>query len=212
MLVVVDTGLGNAGSIVNMCTRLNLDVRRSAHADDIASASALILPGVGAFDAGMERLRTLQLLDPLNERVLQAGVPVLGICLGMQLMTRSSEEGTEAGLGWIDGTTRSLRSLATDPDVRLRLPHIGWNYIRIARNHPLTRNMQADTRFYFVHSFAVVCDSSDDVLMTASYQGIPFAAGFARENIVGMQFHPEKSHRFGMNFFRNFAAWVGLLK
>lgn len=207
MLVVVDTGLGNVGSVVNMCSRLNIAVMRSGKPADVRSATALILPGVGAFDAGIAKLTELKLIEPLNERVMSAKVPVLGICLGMQLMTRSSEEGRSAGLGWVPAQTRSIKNLSANNAERLRLPHIGWNYVRRVKEHPITQGFDEETRFYFVHSFATVCDDERDVLLQTSYAGIPFAAGFARENVIGMQFHPEKSHKFGMQVFRNFSEW-----
>jgi len=208
MIVVVDTGLGNVGSVVNMCARLGVRVKPSGSEEDVRVASVLILPGIGAFDAGMKRLRDLNLVDALTTRVMSGRVPVLGICLGMQLMTRGSEEGVEQGLGWVPASTRSIRNIVPASPARLRLPHIGWNYVRAARDHPLTRNFDPETRFYFVHSYAVVCDDPNDLLVTTNCEGLELTAGFARGNVIGTQYHPEKSHKFGMQMFRDFFAWT----
>jgi glutamine amidotransferase len=166
----------------------------------IAVAAKLILPGVGAFDAGMDNLERSGLIPLLNERVLEARTPVLGICLGMQLMSRSSAEGKRPGLGWMDA--EALRFQPADP--ALKVPHMGWNLVAPAREGALIQDLPVEPRFYFVHSYYIRCHRPEDVLLTTSY-GDVFHSGFHRENVWGVQFHPEKSHKFGMGLLRNFA-------
>jgi glutamine amidotransferase len=165
----------------------------------------LILPGVGAFDAGMSKLRERGLIDLLNELVLEKKVPVLGHCLGLQLMTKRSEEGQEAGLGWIDAETVRFRFDAEHAP--LKVPHMGWNVLDIRRPHPLVADLGNDARFYFVHTYHIVCAEEADVVAYTDY-GYNFASVVHKGNIVGAQFHPEKSHKFGMQFLRNFAERV----
>ncbi len=203
MIVVVDYGMGNVGSVVNMLRKVGAEATASGDADAIAKASKLVLPGVGAFDAAMTRLRDRGFVAMLNQRVLQEHVPILGICLGMQVMTESSEEGHEAGLGWIRGG--ALRFRFDDPGTRLRVPHMGWNVVREVKHTPLFEGMYDEPRFYFVHSYHVRCADPDDVMLTTDY-GHPFVSGLSKNNIYGVQFHPEKSHKFGMQLIRRFAG------
>jgi imidazole glycerol-phosphate synthase subunit HisH len=200
MITIVDYGMGNLGSIRNMLKKIGVDSEVTADARSIAAASKLILPGVGAFDAGMDNLERSGLIPALNERVLQARVPTLGICLGMQLMTRSSDEGQRNGLGWVDA--ESLRFCPADAS--LKVPHMGWNRVLPARSSPLTDGLPEEPRFYFVHSFYVRCRNESDVLLTTPY-GDAFHSAFQSGNVAGVQFHPEKSHKFGMCLLRNFA-------
>jgi cyclase len=174
----------------------------------IASAERLVLPGVGAFDEGMENLERLGLAEVLAGRVLAARVPILGICLGMQLMTRKSDEGRKPGLGWIDADTVRFRAGLAGTE-RLTLPHIGWNHVNAVRPHPLLNGLHETARFYFVHSYRVVCRKPEDALAETSYGGHGFVSAFARGNIAGVQFHPEKSHRFGAQLLKNFSCWSG---
>ncbi len=200
MITIVDYGMGNLGSIRNMLKKIGVDSQVTADARLIAAASKLILPGVGAFDAGMDNLERSGLIPALNERVLQARVPTLGICLGMQLMTRSSDEGHRDGLGWVDA--ESLRFCPADTS--LKVPHMGWNRVLPARSSPLTDGLPEEPRFYFVHSFYVRCRNESEVLLTTAY-GDAFHSAFQSGNVAGVQFHPEKSHKFGMCLLRNFA-------
>lgn len=200
MITIVDYRMGNLGSISNMLKKIGVQALITSDPEAIATASKLILPGVGAFDAGMENLERTGLVPLLNERVLQAHVPTLGICLGMQLMTRSSEEGQRPGLGWIDA--RALRFRPSDPS--LKVPHMGWNRVKPTRDSALTDSLPDEPRFYFVHSYYVQCSNPDDVLLTTSY-GQDFHSAFRHGNVWGVQFHPEKSHKFGMSLLRNFA-------
>lgn len=208
MIVIVDYGLGNLGSIVNMLLRLRVDVQRSRSIEDILRADRLILPGVGAFDAGMQALEQAGLIPVLERKVRQERTPLLGICLGMQLLTQGSEEGRLPGLGWFQAATRRFRfDPPPQPEAgvpRLRIPHMGWNYIDVCRNHPILDEMHPEPRFYFVHSYYVQCACPEDVVATAAYGG-RFDAIIARDNLVGAQFHPEKSHKFGLKLLENFA-------
>lgn len=203
MITIVDYQMGNLGSISNMLKKLGVPSRITADPQDIAAASKLILPGVGAFDAGMDNLARSGLLPVLNERVLQAGVPTLGICLGMQLMTLRSEEGQRPGLGWVDAVALRFRPT----DAALKVPHMGWNRVHPARSAPLIDGLPEEPRFYFVHSYFVRCQRLEDVLMTTRY-GQEFHSAFQHGNVAGVQFHPEKSHKFGMALLRNFAERV----
>jgi imidazole glycerol-phosphate synthase subunit HisH len=208
VIVIVNYGMGNLGSIRNMFKRLGVQSIISSDRADIEKAERLILPGVGAFDQGMENLHKLGLVTLLNERVAGAGIPILGICLGMQLMTRSSDEGSREGLGWIDAQTVHFRSGISPVESGARLPHIGWNFVDEEKSHPLLENLPEDPRFYFVHTYRVECRDPSDRLVASHYAGSAFTAGFARGNIAGLQCHPEKSHRFGMQVLTNFSKWV----
>jgi imidazole glycerol-phosphate synthase subunit HisH len=204
MIHIADYGLGNPASIVNMLRKAGHEAMVTASADDLKAASKLILPGVGAFDHAMRNLKERDLIDVLTEKALGERVPTLGICLGMQIMTRSSEEGDLPGLGWISAATR--RFFFPDAERQdLRIPHMGWNQIgRFDAGHPLLAGLPAAARFYFVHSYHVTCDEPADVLATA-HHGYEFAAIVAHHNIVAVQFHPEKSHTFGLTLLKNFA-------
>ncbi len=208
LIVILNYEMGNLGSIRNMFKRLGHEAQISNDPAAIAKADRLILPGVGAFDQGMANIDRLGFREVLEERVLGAKVPILGICLGMQLMTKSSEEGSAIGMGWIDAETVHFRKGEKPVDANARLPHIGWNFVDPERRHPLVADLPDDPRFYFVHTYRVECADPSDVLISSHYAGSDFTAGFARGNIAGMQCHPEKSHKFGMQVLRNFAAWV----
>jgi glutamine amidotransferase len=199
MIHIVDYGLGNLGSIVNMCKRLGIAATISSECADVERAERLILPGVGHFDQGMTKLRALDLIGPLGERVLSGGAPILGICLGAQLMTRGSHEGSEPGLGWVAAETVRFDTARFETPVKV--PHMGWTDVTVEQENPL---IEAGARFYFVHSFHFACDAREDVVATAVH-GYRFVAAFARKNLFGVQFHPEKSHRFGMSLLERFA-------
>jgi len=207
MIAVIDAGLGNIGSLLNMLDHLGIAARVARAPADLADADRLILPGVGAFDHGMARLHASGLLPALEERVLRDHVPVLGICLGMQLLGRSSEEGASPGLGWVPARTIRF-NFAANP-THLRIPHMGWNDVRPAATDNLLELGRDDLgdgpRFYFVHSYHVVCDAPADIAGIAHY-GFPFTAALQRGHIHGVQFHPEKSHRWGKLLLARFAA------
>jgi imidazole glycerol-phosphate synthase subunit HisH len=203
---VVDYGVCNLGSILNMCRRLGIEALAATSAEEIRSAQRIILPGVGAFDAGMRNLAERGLVESLQQAAIERQVPILGICLGMQLMAQSSSEGRLPGLGWTRAHVKHFKEIASVPTERLKFPHIGWNFLEFAGPHALLAGLTELPRFYFVHSYCV--DSAEDeTLARATYGGIRFAAMIARHNIVGVQFHPEKSHRFGMRLLSNFAGW-----
>ncbi len=202
-IVIVDYGMGNLGSIANMVKRVGANAEITSDFARIRLASRLILPGVGAFDHAMSRLKDLGLDQVLSQRVLQDKVPILGICLGMQLMTRSSEEGVLPGLGWIRADTRRFRF--SDRERALSVPHMGWNTVAARLGTALFAGLEEKPRFYFLHSYHAVCDRPEDILASTHY-GYEFAAAFQCGNILGVQFHPEKSHRFGVTLMRNWVA------
>ena len=202
-VVVVNAGIGNLGAIPNMLKRLGTTARITADAGEIAAAGRIILPGVGAFDAAMQSLVDLGLIEVLNHKALDERVPILGVCLGMELLGAGSEEGRLPGLGWIAG--RAIRFQPDDDGPPLRIPHMGWNYVRPTDSGALFAELGASPRFYFAHSYHLVCDDQADVAGMTRY-GHPFVSAVHRGNISGIQFHPEKSHRFGLQVFRNFLA------
>lgn len=202
MIAIVDYNMGNVASVANMLKRIGAaEPVLTSDPDVLRRANKVILPGVGAFDRGMAQLREFGLVDVLNEVALEKRVPVLGICLGMQLMTRSSDEGGLAGLGWIAGVTRRFRF---EPGSPLKVPHMGWNYVTPTRPNAIISDREAN-RFYFVHGYYVTCDDPRDTIATASY-GLEFTCAVNHDNIYGVQFHPEKSHRYGMAALEGFAG------
>jgi imidazole glycerol-phosphate synthase subunit HisH len=203
VIVIVDYGLGNLASVRNMLRKAGHDAQVTCDAGAIRAATRLILPGVGAFDHGMQNLAERGLVDLLNEAVLVRKVPVLGICLGLQLMTRRSEEGVRPGLGWLPGDTVRFNFSS---DRRLRVPHMGWNTVKKAAETFLSSSDSEDARFYFVHSYHVRCDDPKDIALKAHY-GTDFVAAAVRGNIAGTQFHPEKSHKFGLALLSGFIQW-----
>lgn len=205
MITIIDYGMGNLGSIRNMLKKIDVESEITSDLAKIKRAQKLILPGVGAFDNGMENIKKGELLPILNDLVLNKKVPVLGICLGMQLMTRRSEEGVLPGLGWIEADTKRFVFPA---ESKLKIPHMGWNNIKIAKYGPISKDLNNASRFYFVHSYHAVCDHDQDILFETNY-GYDFASAFQKNNIIGVQFHPEKSHKFGMTLLRNFSELKG---
>jgi glutamine amidotransferase len=201
MLAIVDYGMGNIGSLVNMFKRIGVATTVTAAPGEIARASKLLLPGVGAFDAAMTRIEQGGLLDVLQQKAMVERVPVLGVCLGMQLLTRGSEEGSRPGLGWIPGLARRFRS---DPQAPLKVPHMGWNEVSRAASSPLTADLLPDSRFYFVHSYYVRVEDERHSILKTRY-GVEFDAAVQRDNVFGAQFHPEKSHKFGLRLLESFA-------
>lgn len=204
MIVIIDYGMGNLGSIVNMLKKVGVKAIISADPAVIEQANKLILPGVGAFDNGMKHLNDLNLVPPLNYKVLVEKIPILGICLGAQLLTQRSEEGGLSGLGWIEADT--VRFKFNQTDARLKIPHMGWNLLNIYQSHPLFTDMYEEPRFYFVHSYHFTCRNEADVLAKTLY-GYEFTSVIGRENIMGTQFHPEKSHKFGLKILKNFVEY-----
>jgi imidazole glycerol-phosphate synthase subunit HisH len=202
VITIVDYGTSNLGSMQNMLKKIGIPSKIAASAHDLQDATKIIVPGVGSFDAGMRKLRESGMIPVLNQKVLVERIPTLGVCLGMQLMTESSEEGELPGLSWIAAQTLRFDQRS---DPTLRVPHMGWNEVIPAKASLLITDFPPEARFYFAHSFYVMCKSAEDVLFRVSYGKNTFAAAFQRGNLMGAQFHPEKSHRFGMTFLKNFA-------
>jgi glutamine amidotransferase len=204
MIAIIDYGMGNLGSVRNMLRRIGADAHITADPELLGRADKLILPGVGSFDEGMRSLRACPFLPLVQRRVLEERVPVLGICLGMQLFARGSEEGGLPGLGWLPADVLRLR-----PRPGLPVPHMGWNLLEPAPLQAplqtLLRDLPADARFYFAHSYRLACDDAADVAAWTRY-GEDFPAVVSRGNLLGTQFHPEKSLNAGMKVLNNFAA------
>ncbi len=200
-IYVINYGAGNIASVANMIRHVGGEAEIIDSPDLLPRAGKLLLPGVGAFDYGMKCLKDGGWLDPLQNAVLECGVPILGICLGMQLMCKSSEEGLLPGLDFIDA--RVLRFNFPKDSGGLKIPHMGWNTVATCQENALIPNDNRELRFYFVHSYFVQCINESDVILKCNY-GHEFVAGFHRKNIWGVQFHPEKSHTFGMEMFRRY--------
>jgi glutamine amidotransferase len=201
MVTIIDYGMGNLGSVKNMFKRIGAESVITGNIVEIEKAEKLLLPGVGAFDAAILKINESGLRPVLDKRVKENRVPILGICLGMQLLTEESEEGKEKGLGWLPAKSVKFRFPAEN---NLKIPHMGWNRAYEKKSSPLIKDLPDEPRFYFVHSYYVKCDNPEDVLATTIY-GVEFDSIVQRENIFGAQFHPEKSHKFGMKLLENFA-------
>ncbi len=204
MVTIVDYGVGNLGSIANMARRAGTNCVVSGDPQVLSTAKRLILPGVGAFDRAMAKLEERGLIPVLTERAMERRVPTLGLCLGMQLFGRGSEEGSRPGLGWIAADNRRFQ-FSAPAATPLKVPHMGWNYIEPAAPAALLERMPPEPRFYFVHSYHLHCDDPADVMCWTTY-GYRFASGIHRGNLWGTQFHPEKSHTFGLALLKNFLA------
>jgi glutamine amidotransferase len=202
MITIVDYGLGNIQAFLNVYKRLNIEATTANCAEGLRGASKVILPGVGAFDHAMERLEESGMRETLNDLALEQRVPVLGVCVGMQMLAHGSDEGKLTGLGWIPGRVRALRSRESLAD--LPSPHMGWNDVRPARVSPLFDQLESDARFYFLHSYYFHCERNEDIAAVSRY-GDDFSCAVSSGNIHGVQFHPEKSHHFGTRLLKNFA-------
>lgn len=202
MITIIDYGLGNIQAFVNVYKRLNIAVSVAKNAAELSGAQRLILPGVGAFDHAMERLNSSGMRDELERLVGDEKVPVLGICVGMQILAESSDEGQRPGLGWVKG---SVKGFSAVPELKgLPLPHMGWNDVLPRLDSPLFKGLEKDSRFYFLHSFYFDCMGGGGGIASASY-GHDFICAVAEGNVFGVQFHPEKSHHFGTTLLKNFA-------
>lgn len=202
MITIIDYGLGNIRAFANVYERLNIKTKLAHTADDLKDAAKIILPGVGSFDHAMNLLNNSGMRDELDKQVLINKVPVVGICLGMQIMAKSSDEGILPGLGWIDGVVKVF-----DPEsipYVTRLPHMGWNTIIPKKESKILDGLSENSRFYFLHSYYFVCNNLEDILTTTQY-GITYASAVNYENIYGIQYHPEKSHTNGVQLLKNFA-------
>lgn len=201
-IVLVDCNIGNIRSIVNKIQHIGFEVITSHDLEQLKNAHKLILPGVGHFKNGINKLKEFNLIEILNYKVLVEKVPILGICLGMQLFSNFSEEGNTEGLGWIDAETIRFRLT----DIRHKVPHIGWNSIEQKKESPLFKNLLPASQYYFVHSYHVKCKTNKDVLATTHY-GYEFVSAIQKDNIFGTQFHPEKSHLQGEKMLLNFLSY-----
>lgn len=195
---IVDYGMGNIGSLTNMLRRIGAKAEVVSDIKSLTHADKILLPGVGAFDAAMARIHELGFYDVLRTKALDDKTPLMGICLGMQLLTSQSEEGRVTGLGLIPGKARKFPKID-----RLKVPHMGWNTVDIKKQTSITEHLPEDPRFYFVHSYYVKANNPADRMLTCQY-GLDFDAGIQRDKIYGVQFHPEKSHKFGMALLRGF--------
>jgi len=203
LITIIDYEMGNLGSIQNMFKYIGVESTIESDPDKIKNASKILLPGVGSFDMAMKKIKEKNLYEVLNEKALKEQVPTLGICLGMQLLTTQSEEGTVDGFDWIPAKTMSFKNRI---DADLKIPHMGWNIVSQSNKSIITKNFQDfdEVRFYFVHSYFVKIEHEKNSILKTKY-GIEFDSAIQKDNIFGAQFHPEKSHKFGMTLFENFA-------
>lgn len=201
MIGIINYGLGNVMAFVNVYRRCNIPVMVVSTSDEISVVTKLVLPGVGSFDHAMERLNQSGMRQKLEERVLGESVPVMGVCVGMQMLASSSEEGKLPGLGWINGKVERFNISALPHGTNL--PHMGWNDVTPAFPGGLFKEMEKDARFYFLHSYYFSCIDAADVLAVSDY-GIRFSCAVGHKNIFGVQFHPEKSHHFGTQLLKNY--------
>jgi glutamine amidotransferase len=202
MITIVNYGLGNINAFVNVYDRLNIPTKIAKTAEDLIDSKKIILPGVGHFDYAMNRLNSSGMRSQLEFLVKEKKVPVMGICVGMQMLANDSDEGVEKGLGWIDGHVRKFD--ASLIPYKTRLPHMGWNTMKKVKETPLLKGFEDDSRFYFLHSYYFECKNSDEIISETEY-GIKYASVVNKDNIFGIQFHPEKSHSNGINLLKNFA-------
>lgn len=201
MITVVDYGAGNIGSVLNMIKRLGGTATVAKDVGGIINANKILLPGVGSFDTAVSRLSNLGMFDALKHQAIR-GIPFLGICLGMQLLSERSEEGSLSGLGLIPGYVKRFQFNGSG--LKVKIPHMGWNTINILKDQALANNLDKLSRFYFVHSYYFECEQSEHKLFETTYGGFTFTSAVQSKNIMGVQFHPEKSHRYGMQLINNF--------
>lgn len=204
MICIIDYGLGNLGSIKNMLRKLGFASEITNDSNKIKLASKIILPGVGSFDTGMNNLNHLGIIQLLNEKALYDKVPILGICLGAQLMCKFSEEGETNGLGWFNANVLSFKGRFAS-DNELTVPNMGWHEVTIEKQNELVNQLPQETRFYFVHSYFMSANNSIDILMKSEY-GFKYASALSNDNLFAVQFHPEKSHKYGFQLLKNFAT------
>jgi len=198
LVTIIDYGMGNIASIQKMLKKIGYDSELTNNRETILNSQKIILPGVGAFDYGMKNLKDQDLIQVLRYKAIEEKTPLLGICLGMQLLGKSSEEGEEEGLSLIDFNTIKFKF----DNLKLKIPHMGWNYIEYNSDSKLFKDMYEETRYYFVHSYYV--ENNDSYTIARANYGFDFSAAVRKDNILGVQFHPEKSHKFGMKLLQNF--------
>ncbi|KFD40146.1 imidazole glycerol phosphate synthase [Schleiferia thermophila str. Yellowstone] len=203
MITIVNYGCGNIKAIENVYHRLFIPTKVAKTVKDLVDCQKLILPGVGAFDSAMQKLIDSGMKEKITQLVLEEKVPVLGICVGLQLMAHSSEEGVLPGLAWINATVKKFQNFQRS----LPLPHMGWNNVHLSNPNPLFYGIENDSSFYFLHSYYLECNDKDQIIAEANY-GIHYTCTVNNKNIYGVQFHPEKSHRFGIKLLENFAKLI----
>jgi glutamine amidotransferase len=203
MITIIDYGVGNINAFINVYKRLNIPVRTAKSISDLENVEKLILPGVGHFDHAMNQLNCSGMRSRIDHLVLDQKVPVIGICVGMQMMAKASEEGKEKGLGWIDATVKKFDE--TKINQITKLPHMGWNDVTPVKTHSLFNDLEEKALFYFLHKYYFQCIDSSDILAVSEYAG-EFSCAIHRGNIFGIQFHPEKSHHYGEKLLHNFAT------
>jgi len=201
MITIIDYGLGNIKAFVNVYERLNISCKVAMNSNDLKDASKLILPGVGSFDHAMDRLLQSGMKETIEELVLNHKIPILGICVGMQILAKSSEEGNMPGLGWIDAVVKKFDTSLIPQQTHL--PHMGWNSVSLTQKNDLLRGLEANSRFYFLHSYYFSCNNTQDIISESEY-GMKFTCAVNCGNIYGVQFHPEKSHHNGITVLKNF--------
>lgn len=200
MISIVDYGMGNIGSLINMFGRLGEEVAVASNANDVLMANKIVLPGVGSFKAAMQKINEMPgMRKALDIKALNHQIPMLGVCLGMQLLTESSQEGPAEGLGWIPGTTKKFEKIG-----EIKIPHMGWNEVKVVQKNAFIESINDESKFYFVHSYYVDVHDKQNSLLTTDH-GLRFDSAIIRENIFGVQFHPEKSHKHGMKLLGSFA-------
>ena len=200
MITVIDYGMGNLGSVINMLKKIGVASKITTDLEEIKTATKLLLPGVGSFDKAMQRINDSGIKEILDYKVLKEETPVLGICLGMQLLTNNSEEGIEKGLGYINASTKKF----SFQEKKMKVPHMGWNLVEKSTSSLLTTNFEEESRFYFVHSYYVEVEKQENSILKTTY-GLEFDSAIQHKNVYGAQFHPEKSHKFGMKLLDNFS-------
>ena len=202
MITLIDYGVGNINAFVNVYKRVDVPVKVAKNAQDLEGAQKLILPGVGHFDHAMSQLNNSGMRTKLDELVLEKKIPVIGICVGMQMMGNYSDEGNMEGLKWIDASVKKFDE--TKINQVTRLPHMGWNDVKPKKDVALFKGLEKDAIFYFLHTYYFECNNPDDIMAVSDY-GIEFACAAHHENKYGIQFHPEKSHHYGEMLLHNFA-------
>jgi glutamine amidotransferase len=203
MIYIIDYNIGNVGSIENMLKKIGVSCKTTQTQSDLNAAKGIILPGVGKFDYGIKQLTNLGFVDKLNELVLEKKIPFLGICLGAQIMCKNSEEGDLNGLGWINAEVMKFSNLPSGH----KIPHMGWNFVTPMVDNSLFYNFASNPKFYFVHSYHISCNEQDQIIGQTTY-GKQFPSVVGKENMFGVQFHPEKSHKFGFQLLKNFSEIV----
>jgi glutamine amidotransferase len=202
MIALIDYGVGNIRAFTNIYKKLDIPVKIAKSVEDLEGVNKLILPGVGAFDHAMEQLERSGMRNRLDELVLGNRIPVVGICVGMQMLAKSSDEGVLPGLGWVDASVKKFDE--SKIQYATHLPHMGWNDVKSIKKNPILNGLEKDAKFYFLHSYYFHCNDTSNAIATTDY-GIEFSCAVNKDNIYGVQFHPEKSHEYGIQLLNNFA-------